>query len=70
MGYADVERLFCKITASNDIISQGACWISFEQNYPPGSQAFEDLLELAFGLAVLFAIILASKARRLRNRTN
>jgi hypothetical protein len=35
MSYIDVEQLYCKFAASNDVLSQGLCYVQFEQKFPP-----------------------------------
>jgi hypothetical protein len=44
VDYQTVEQFWCKFQASNDMLSQGACWVNFENNYPPNSHKFNDLL--------------------------
>lgn len=31
----DVEQLYCKFAASNDMLSQGICYVQFEQKFTP-----------------------------------
>jgi hypothetical protein len=62
MIYSDVERITCKITSSNDFLSQGMCFVGFEAQYPPGSQAFNDFVGsietvLVIVVVVMFALI-------------
>lgn len=37
MNYQDAEQAWCKFTASDDFLSQGACLVNFEAQHPPGS---------------------------------
>jgi hypothetical protein len=57
MNYQALEQLTCKLAASNDIVSQGACWLNFEAQYPPGSQAYNDLVDGIGGSIETVAII-------------
>jgi hypothetical protein len=40
-GYQSVEQLWCKLAASNDVLSQFACYTNFEQTFPPTSGRLE-----------------------------
>jgi hypothetical protein len=57
--YQQIEQLFCKIDASNDMLSQAACWFQFEQRFPPNSQAFDNLLSIlgVAGVILLLGIL-------------
>jgi hypothetical protein len=51
MNYQDVEQFWCKITASNDFLSQLACMANFEQQHPPGAVATGPLADPKLGMS-------------------
>lgn len=57
MDYQTVEQAWCKVTASDNIISQGACWLNFEAKYPPGSPAFDGLQSTIVIIAVVIGFV-------------
>jgi hypothetical protein len=62
MNYQTVEQLWCKVQASNDALSQGACWLNFEAQYPPGSKQFDQLVG-GFALVAIVLILAIAKVR-------
>ena len=63
MNYQTVEQFWCKFQASNDALSQGACWLNFEAQYPPGSKQFDQLV-YGFGLVAILLILAVVKVSR------
>lgn len=56
-GYRFFEQTWCKLFASNDFISQPACWINFEAQYPIGSDAYAHLVAwTVFAPIIILAI--------------
>jgi hypothetical protein len=55
IDYQSFEQFVCKLTASNDFISQAACLVNFEAQYPPGSFNPDAILWVIGGLVCLIA---------------
>lgn len=68
MNYADAESIYCKLTASNDFLSQGACWLQFEAQYPPGSKAFADFSDGLQACAVIAGAVVIFVLYNLRSK--
>jgi hypothetical protein len=51
MNGQTLEQLWCKLTASNDWVSQLACYANYEQQHPSGAVATGPLADPKLGMS-------------------